>query len=74
MLYTSKIFGLRRLLNASNSDAMSFTEFELWNYICHQVGISDIALHTFVGTRIIPWAKSKPFDYFLRKDEELKKE
>lgn len=40
-------------------------KLRLWNSICKELQIDDKVLHQITGTRWLPWARHKPFDYFL---------
>lgn len=40
-------------------------KMRLWNHLCKQIGIADQILHRVVGTWLLPWAKDRPFDFFL---------
>ena len=58
LLYTFLFTPLR-------SSSPRIRKFRLWNSICKEIGISDIAMHLIVGTYLLPWARKQPFNYFL---------
>lgn len=62
---------LRRLLAISTRNQKRELPVEgtlgLWNLICKKINIQDRVLHRIAGTWWLPWAKGRPFDYFLPK-------
>lgn len=41
----------------------------LWNHLCKELAITDPILHRVVGTWLLPWAKDRPFDFFLSNND-----
>ncbi len=61
----------RRQMMAQSSDTLARGRMPfkgtlgLWNHLCKEVGLQDQVLHRFAGTWWLPWAKNRPFDFFL---------
>ena len=40
--------------------------YGIWNLLCKRTGIPDEALHRFAGSYLLPWARNREFDFFIR--------